>query len=90
MTHLLCASVFFICKVGIKQYLMSRVVIRTKLDKSKNKIVSLGLIVPMRKVISQRFLAAVLLLCSFFSSWDPEEPCATSDRWEASDVQHEK
>lgn len=69
---------------------MSKVVVRTKLDKIKNKIVSLGLIVLTRKVISLRFLAAVLLLCSFFSSWDPEEPCATSDSWEASDVHHEK
>lgn len=35
------------------------------------------------KWLSLRFPAAVLLLCSPVSSWDPKEPCVTSDSWEA-------
>lgn len=48
-----------------------------------NSIVCLDLTVLTRKIVSLRFLAAVLSLWSPVSSWDPKEPGVTSDGWEA-------
>lgn len=60
------------------------------MNKIKNNVISLDLIVLTMKIISLRHDAAVLLSCLSFSSWNPEEPCATSDNQETTDVQHER
>lgn len=61
---------------------MPTVVVRIKLDKIKSNVISLDIRVLRRKIVSLRFLAAVLLLCSSFSSWDWGAMCYP-DSWKA-------